>query len=123
MKDELIELERRRCVAFDAMDLGALEEILGDDYVHVHGNGILDLDRAEYFTTLATRMAGKYETVRSDLQVRDYGHVALVVGPFHAKLWPEDGRDFREVIAIAAGLWRRKGDTWEAVSFQVTKIV
>lgn len=67
-------------------------------------------------------MAGKYETVRTDLQARDYGDVALLAGPFHAKLWPEDGGDFREVIAIASGLLRRKGESWEAVGFQVTKL-
>lgn len=47
MTDELVELEKKRCAAFDAMDLGALEDILAADYVHVHGNGILDLDRTE----------------------------------------------------------------------------
>ncbi len=121
MATDLIELERRRCEAFDAYDLGALRSLMAEDYMHVHGNGIFDQNREQYFDTLSTRTPGRYETKRADLLVRDYGDVAIVAGPFNARMWPEDGSEMREVVATATAVWRRSDADWKIVSFQVTK--
>src|SRR3954451_6392782 len=109
MGTDLFELERRRCAAFDAFDLDALRRLLAEDYMHVHGNGIFDQNREQYFTTLATRTPGRYETKRSDLVLREHRDIAIMTGPFIARLWPEDGGDMRVVDAIACGVWRRTG--------------
>lgn len=121
MGTDLLELERQRCAAFDAFDVDTLRSLMAEGYIHVHGNGIFDQSRDEYIRTLGTRTPGKYETKRGELVVRDYGDVSIVAGPFHAKLWPEDGGEMREVIAIATGAWRRTDSSWELVFFQVTK--
>jgi ketosteroid isomerase-like protein len=121
MGTNLLELEHRRCAAFDAMDLEALHSLTTDDYIHIHGNGIFDQNREEYFKTLATRTPGRYETQRGELVVREYGDVAILAGLFHAKLWPEDGGEMREVIANASGVWRRIDEDWKLTAFQVTK--
>ncbi len=121
MSTDLLELERQRCAAFDAYDLDTLRSLTADEYMHVHGNGLFDQNRAEYFDSLSKRTPGRYETKRGELVVREYGDVAIVAGPFHAKMWPEDGGEMREVIAIASGLWKRTDKSWELVSFQVTK--
>jgi ketosteroid isomerase-like protein len=55
------------------------------------------------------------------LTIHEYGDFAIMAGPFHAKLWPEDGSDMREVLANATGVWRRTEASWEILSFQVTK--
>jgi hypothetical protein len=60
MNTKLLELERQRSAAFDAYDLDGLRALLADDYIHVHGNGIFDQNRDQYFITLATRMKGRY---------------------------------------------------------------
>ncbi len=121
MSSELLELERKRCAAFDAMDLDTLRTIVAEDYIHVHGNGIFDQNRDQYFTTLGTRTPGRYESGRGELIVREYGDAAIMAGPFNAKLWPEDGSEMREVIANAIGVWRRVDGHWRISSFQVTK--
>ncbi len=123
MSTDFVEMERQRCAAFDAFDLDALRPLLSDNYIHVHGNGIFDQSRDEYFVTLATRTPGRYQTERSDLVVHDYGDFAIQSGTFHAQMWPEDGSDRRVVDAVATGVWRRVEERWELASFQVTKTV
>lgn len=121
MSTDLLELEQRRLTAFDAGDLDALGALIADDYTHVHGMGLYDKSRAQYLQRMSGRTPGRYETRRGDLIVQDLGDTAIVTGPWHGKLWPDNG-DPREVEAIATGVWRRTADSWELVHFQMTKV-
>ena len=123
MSSELLDLERQRCAAYDAMDTAAFERLLADDYIHVHGvGGIVDKSRDEYLATMATKTPGRSEATRSDLVVRDYGDFAIIAGPLHMQIWPADGSAKKEIHANAHGTWRRIDGQWKATSFQVTPV-
>jgi hypothetical protein len=50
------------------------------------------------------------------------GDVAIMAGPFIAKLWPDDGSPMSEVVANAIGMWRCIDEEWRITSFQVTML-
>ncbi|WP_373886260.1 nuclear transport factor 2 family protein [Sphingobium sp. CFD-2] len=78
VEDVIRELENRRIAALVSTDLAALNNLLADDLVHVHGNGKID-DKEEYLQGVASKY--RYHSIqRGDLNIRVFGNVAIVVG-------------------------------------------
>src|SRR5689334_6772953 len=90
MSDEIqavLDLEQRRCAAISAGDLGALEQVLGPDYLHVFGTGPTT-DRAGYVRKIKD---GPRVPVRGELKVRLYGDAAVVTGDLINNISNPDG--------------------------------
>jgi ketosteroid isomerase-like protein len=123
--EQILELERQRSAAYDAVDEEAFGRLLADDYIHIHGvGGLVDRSREEYLATMATKTPGRSVATRGDdVVVRDYGDFVLVIGSLHIKMWPADGSAIKEIYANALSVWRQVADEWRLACFQVTPIV
>jgi len=61
-----------------AGDVGALQKLLGDDYVHFHGAGRID-DKASLIADSKTGRVKHLKREVSDLLIRTYGSTAAVI--------------------------------------------
>lgn len=114
---ELLQLEARRCAAISAGDVGMLESLLSDDYVHVHMNAAVD-DRTGHLHGVAKRPR---TTTRGELTVRVYDDMAVLTGEMtnHMEV---PGEPARIMHAYCQQVAVRRDGTWRFVSFQATPI-
>ena len=112
---EVLELERRRCVAIGTGDLSALSEVLTDDYIHVMGMGVIK-DKASYIETIRN---GPRTPERDNLRVRLYGDAAVIVGDLLNKIGAP-GEPARVIDTVVTQVAVRSAGRWRFVSFQIT---
>ncbi|KXU30246.1 hypothetical protein A0J57_21130 [Sphingobium sp. 22B] len=110
VEDIIRELENRRIAALVSTDLAALNNLLADDLVHVHGNGKID-DKEEYLQGVASKY--RYHSIqRGDLNIRVFGNVAIVVGRLSQTV-SFQGDDKRiDMNAVVTQTWTRDADNW-----------
>ena len=113
------QIDARRCKAALEKDAAALNEVLGDDLLYVHGSGVseskgLYIDRVcnghyDYkgFTQIRRAFRGFGDTVLVDGDVR----IQVVV--------PAGARDF---TSRYLQVWARRGGSWQMVSWQSTPL-
>jgi ketosteroid isomerase-like protein len=114
-KQQVLDLERRRCAAIGTGDLAALADVLADDYVHVMGTGKVK-DKAAYIETIRN---GPRAPERGDLTVRVYGDAAVVTGDLLNSI-NTSGREPRTIDTMVTQVAVRSGGRWHFVSFQIT---
>jgi ketosteroid isomerase-like protein len=115
-RDDVLELERRRCAAIGSGDLAALRDCLADDYLHVGGAGSTR-DKEAYVKTIAHEPRAPE---RSNLQVRLYGDAAVLTGDLLNKIGAP-GEPVRNVETFATQVAIRSAGKWRFVSFQLTQ--
>lgn len=114
---ELLELERRRCVAINAADVAALKSLLSEDYVHVHMNAAVD-NRAGHLEAIAKRPR---QTTRGEIQVRIYADFAVLTGEL-TNHTTAAGEPPRAVRAYCHQVAVREDGVWRFVSTQLTPL-
>jgi len=117
-EDRLRALEGRRLRALRAGDAAGLQQLLADDYVHVHGNGLVQ-DRAAFIAGVLRRPR---ETMRGDLQVRIYGDLAVITGEQSNTFAGSDGAAPTRMSYFATQVAHREADGWRLVSMQTTPL-
>jgi len=117
---EIRELERKFEQAVVKGDVEFFEHVLGKEFTHTTQSGKLR-NRQEW---LANHKPGQsnYDTLNVDqLQVRVYGDTAVVT----ARITPQ-GRDSQgkpiEGQYRYLRVWTRRGDNWQVVAFQSTRV-
>ena len=111
VRDEIIALEKRRCVALTSGNIEAVRELMADDLVHIHGNGAMD-DKAGYLKGVETRYVF-HRIERGDLNIRVYGDVAVVIGPLDQTVSGRGIDKLNQIKAIATQTWVRTGADWK----------
>lgn len=111
VRDEIIALEKRRCVALTSGNIEAVRELMADDLVHIHGNGAMD-DKAGYLKGIETKYVF-HRVERSDLSIRLYGDVAVVIGPLDQTVSVRGIDKLNQIKAIATQTWVRSGAGWK----------
>lgn len=114
-KEQILDLERRRCAAIGAGNLAALADVLADDYVHVMGMGTVK-DKASYIETIHS---GPRVPERGTLTVRLYGDAAVLTGDLLNRI-NTPGREPRVIDAMVTQVAVKSGGRWRFVSFQIT---
>ncbi|AXK81403.1 nuclear transport factor 2 family protein [Pseudolabrys taiwanensis] len=110
-RDEILALEKRRCAALTSGNVAALRELMADDLVHVHGNGVMD-DKDGYLKGVETKYVF-HRVERGDLNVRVYADVAVVVGPLEQTVSVRGVDKLNQIKAIATQTWVRSGAGWK----------
>ena len=115
-RDEILDLERRRCAAIGSGDLAVLRDCLADDYLHVGGAGSTS-NKDAYIKTIAQ---GPRAPERGNLTVRLYGDAAVLTGDLLNKICAP-GEPVKLVETFATQIAIRDGGKWRFVSFQLTQ--
>ncbi len=115
VREQIIALERRRCEAIAERAMPALDEILADDYVHVHGTGKVD-NKAGFIANIMQRPRG---VERGELTVRLYGEVAVVTGEQMNYLPAADGLTSARTVNLVTQVLHHDGTRWRFVSFHL----
>ncbi|HRN28532.1 MAG TPA: nuclear transport factor 2 family protein [Terrimesophilobacter sp.] len=118
VRQELLEVEARRCRALVDVDVAELESLLDDDLVHIHAPGVVH-SKSQLLEHLETRRA--YLSVdRGELTIRLVGDVAIMTGTLTNRLRNPDGGE-RTLHGVATQVLKRHSDgRWRFVSFQLT---
>jgi uncharacterized protein (TIGR02246 family) len=115
---EVALLEEHRRTALAAADLEALAELMSDDYVHVHGSGLVH-DRAALLNYV--RKNPRTVAPRSP-KIRVYGDFAILTGEM-INITPGTGSAEPTKTRLYATQVARKSDgKWKFVSFQTTRM-
>lgn len=114
-QQQLEALERMRLAAIASGDSQALDVLLADDYVHVHGTGHVD-DKAGFIKSIVERPR---ESTRGPLTFRFYGDVAIITGEQVNRSVNAD-KSVTSTTYIATQVARRVAGRWSLVSMQLT---
>jgi len=118
---QIHEMERRRCQAVVERNLTALEELLAEDMIHIHGTGLVE-NKAAYLNEMAIRWECK-ASERANLTVRFYGNVAISTGDVLNVVRPLGSADaWRTMNARATIAWLKQGAGWKLISFHASLV-
>jgi hypothetical protein len=113
-------IETSRAKAIVDADVGALDIITDDDYVHVESSGAIRTKRE--FLDLIRHGEGCYERyVIAQNNIRIYGKVAVVTGVFENTYRPRDGGCIVK-RARHIRVYVRRDAAWRNVSHQATSL-
>lgn len=115
---EVLAADEARYLALQAVDVAALERLLGNDLFYTHSSTQID-DKAAYIDSVRTGKVVYRETLRSDHRVVAYGCVAVMTGrgDFKVEL---DGKPL-EVHIRFTNVWEKRGTGWQMVAWQATR--
>lgn len=115
---QILDQEDRRCQSLIAGDFVGLREMLADDLVHIHGNGLIDAKDA-YLHTISTQLEF-IDVRRSEVVVRFFGDFAIATGPMVQTVRVKASGAVIEVRASVTIVWGRGANGWSVHSFQAT---
>lgn len=111
---EIIALELRRCALVAAGDIDAVAELLVEDYVHVHGNGVAS-DKADYLNWIRE---SPREQTRDNLKVRFYDGVAILNGDIVNRIQYKN-QGLRVIHAYVTQVLVRRENRWKFVQWHI----
>ena len=115
----VMQAEKRLAAAHLTLDLGAIGDLLHDDYVIVQPGGRLETKR----DVLASYASGERQWQSAEveqLDVKIYGATARVVGVWKAK-GTNTGVPF-DYQARFISIWVQTGDVWKNISYASAEI-
>ena len=119
VEDELKKLETDRAAATVKGDIATLAKQTSDDYTVINLRGQV-IDKAQVLDMFKTGKTKFESNELSDLKVRVYGNVALVIGKANVK-GTLAGQAFNGQI-IFTRVYVKKGGSWQSVAFQQTQV-
>ena len=111
VRNEIVELEKRRCDALTSGNVPALGALVADDLVHIHGNGTID-DKAAYLKGVESKYRF-HRIERGDLKIRVYDDVVIVNGPINQTVSVNGVDKLNEIRAMATQTWVRSPEGWK----------
>jgi ketosteroid isomerase-like protein len=113
----IIQTEHEIAAAIVARDIAALDHMHAADFTYIEGTGRV-LNKAE---TLRSYDSTRFRQLTyDDLNVRVYGDTAVVTGRGRAVI-ERDGSAV-EILARISRVHVRRGNKWEVVLYQVTRM-
>ena len=116
---EVLAADEARYQALYVQDIAALEQMLVDDYVHIHANGKTE-DKAAF---LATIRAARYRFVqaeRSEQLVRQVGPVTILSGNTRTTI--NAGGELKTLGNAFVTVWSHASPAPKLVHWQATKL-
>ena len=115
---EVARLEEDRRTALAAEDIEALGELISDDYIHVHGTGLVH-DKAALLNHV--RKNPRTVAPRSP-KIRVYGDFAILTGEMINITPGSGGAEPTKTRLYATQIACKSDGKWKFVSFQTTRI-
>ncbi len=117
---QLLVRETARQAALIAADFDALDRILADDLIHVHGGGNVD-SKAQYFNLLKTLFTF-VAIEREKPDIRFLGDAALMTGEMTQTVRLNADGETKTIRAFGTQVWTMRGGAWRQVLYQATEI-
>ena len=118
---QVIAREKARQMALIAADFRALDQILADDLIHVHGGGNVD-SKAQYFDLLKTLFT--FTAIeRAAPDIRFLGDAALMTGEMTQTVRLTVSGEVKTIRAFGTQIWAMRGGEWRQMLYQATEIV
>jgi hypothetical protein len=118
---QVIAREKARQTALIAADFRALDQILDDDLIHVHGGGNVD-GKAQYFDLLKTLFT--FTAIeRKEPDIRFLGDAALMTGEMTQTVRLTASGEVKTIRAFGTQVWAMRAGEWRQVLYQATEIV
>jgi hypothetical protein len=118
---QLLAREAERQAALIVADLDALDRILAEDLIHVHGGGNVDT-KAQYFDLLKTLFT--FVTIeRKSPDIRFLGDAALMTGEMTQTVRLNADGETKTIRAFGTQVWAMRSGAWRQVLYQATEIV
>lgn len=111
IRQEIVQLEKRRCDALTSGNVAALGALMADDLVHIHGNGTIDA-KAAYLNGVESKYVF-HRIERGDLNIRVYGEVAVVIGTLSQTVSVRGIDKLNEISALTTQTWVRGDAGWK----------
>lgn len=118
--EQIRAIETLRARAILEGDVATLDEITGDDYVHVDGNGRLR-NKQEFLSTLSQAQARYTRYEISDSVIAVHGEVAVVTGQFQNEHITPSGTTIAKT-GRHLRVYVRRPTGWSNIAHQGTEI-
>lgn len=119
IKQEISQLEERRCRAMETDDHAALEALFSDDLMYTHSNAKFDT-KATYLGTLRSG-AVKYKRVgRSDIEMQVHGDAVFVTGKSNVVVRVA-GED-KNIQLRYSNVWLKQNGQWRFALWHATPL-
>lgn len=116
--DEVQALEQLRIRATIHKDVGALDELLADDFIYIHSNA--KKDNKDSFISALVSGATAYRQIDTRLtETRDFGETVLLIGEADLTVSIYGERKSFEVRFTA--VYTRRDGEWQMALWQSTK--
>ncbi len=116
------EIRQREIRRFEAMvrgDVAALDDILSEDLTYTHATGVFE-SKGEFIAKLKSGQT-KYESFApEDVLVRIYGTTGVVTGAARVKVQAK-GEHLSFQLRFT-DVYVKKGDRWQMVAWQATRL-
>ena len=118
-KNEVLDLEVRRCEALINADFSELDRLLSHQLTWTHASAHQD-DKASFLATLQAGRIRYLQIRRSEEQVRLHGEVAVVTGvaDMRASIHGEERQLCNRYIAV----WAKFETDWQMIAWQSTAV-
>ncbi len=118
---EITKVTDRFHAALRKGDAAALDRLLADDFIGIHGNGTTDT-KSSYLAKVRSGAFTYQKYDVRDTQVRAYGDAAVVTAlvTFSGNA---GGKQFADVDIRVTRIWIRNQGEWRCVEYQVTRVV
>ncbi|QGY80630.1 nuclear transport factor 2 family protein [Sphingorhabdus lacus] len=118
---EIEEIEARRRAAMVACDLTALDELIDDEALYVHTNGLLET-KAEYLARVRDRTYRYQAVTQPEMAVRMLSeNVAVVTGRIILQVVVPGG-NIQSAEGRSIVLWARRDGGWKMQHYQGTRL-
>jgi hypothetical protein len=117
---EIRRLEDARCRALNEHNHAALDDLIGDDLVHIHTTGMVE-DKTAYLAGVRDRLEFR-DVERKDLTVRAYGDVAVATGQLHQTVRVRATQRELNMKIVTTQVWVRRDGAWRQTSFHATNL-
>jgi ketosteroid isomerase-like protein len=119
VEEKLKKLETDRAAAVVKADITTLEAQTADDYTLINANGQV-MDKKQTLDAIKTGQVKLTSNELSDLKVRVYGDVAVIIGKADAK-GTLSGTEVNGPVMFTR-VFVKKGGRWQSVAFQQTRV-
>jgi len=118
--EQITSREAARGRALVNADWDALADLLTEDLVHIHANGLIE-NKREYMDTMRAKMQ-ILQVERISLHIRIYGDFAITTGALRQSVRIKGPNTVIELHAATTQGWIRTNGIWRQNSFQATRI-
>jgi len=111
IRQEIATLEEKRCKALTSGDVKALEPLLAEDLVHIHGTGHCDR-KSTYLDGVAHKF--KWHRIqRGALDMRIHGDMVIVTGPLSQEISVNGIEKINKIECFVTQTWVGTDDGWK----------